>query len=171
MSIDIKLEDINNYLAWSRSALLLLKAKKLEGFVNGEIAELKNKASEKWKSWDATNSLVAAWLLNSMSPTIVGPVYTIATASGIWEVVSKMFPGSGNVMLLAETDDRIYHLKQGELPLMDYVAELKRLSADLGHYDPIQLPHPDCVAWVKKWLEKKRALQFLRGLNSKFEGR
>jgi hypothetical protein len=74
MSIDIKLEDINNYLAWSRSALLLLKAKKLEGFVNGEIAELKNKASEKWKSWDATNSLVAAWLLNSMSPTIVGSV-------------------------------------------------------------------------------------------------
>ena len=74
-------------------------------------------------------------------------------------------------MLLAETDDRIYHLKQGELPLMEYVVELKRLSADLGHYDPIQLPHPGCVAWVKKWLEKKRALQFLRGLNSKFEGR
>jgi len=71
MPIDIKLEGIKNYLAWSRSALLLLKAKKLEGFVNGEIAEPKNKASEKWKSWDATNSLVAAWLLSSMSPTIV----------------------------------------------------------------------------------------------------
>jgi hypothetical protein len=171
MPINIKLEGIKNYLAWSRRALLLLKAKKLEGFVNGEVAEPKNKASEEWKSWDATNSSVAAWLLNSMSPTIAGSVDTIATASKIWEVVSKMFLGTGNVMLLAEIDDRIYHLKQGELSLMDYVDELKRLWADLDHYDPIELPHPDCVAWVKKWLEKKGVLQFLRGLNTEFEGR
>ena len=54
---------------------------------------------------------------------------------------------------------------------MEYVAELKRLWDDLDHYDPIELPHPDCVAWVKKWVEKKRVLQFLRGLNSEFEGR
>jgi hypothetical protein len=53
---------------------------------------------------------------------------------------------------------------------MDYVAELKRLWADLDHYDPIELPHPDYVAWVKKWLKKKRVLQFLRGLNTEFEG-
>ena len=171
MPIDIKLEGVKNYLAWSRRALLLLKAKKLEGFVNGEMAEPKDKASDEWKSWDATNSLVAAWLLSSMSPTIAGSVDTIATASGIWEGVSKMFSGSGNVMLLVETDDRIYHLKQGELSLMDYVAELKRLWADLDHYDPIELPHPECVAWVKKWVEKKRVLQFLRGLNPEFEGR
>jgi hypothetical protein len=59
------------------------------------------------------------------SPTIAGSVDTIATASGIWGVVSEMFAGTRNVMLLAETDDKIYHLKQGELSLMDYVAELK----------------------------------------------
>jgi hypothetical protein len=49
------------------------------------------------------------------SPTIAGSVDTIATASGIWGVVSEMFAGTRNVMLLAETDDKIYHLKQGEL--------------------------------------------------------
>lgn len=54
---------------------------------------------------------------------------------------------------------------------MDYVAELKRLWADLDYYDPIELPHPECVIWVKKWIEKKRVLQFFRGLNPKFEGR
>ena len=48
---------------------------------------------------------------------------------------------------------------------MDYVAELKRLWAELDHYDPIELPHSECVAWVKKQVEKKRVLQFLRGLN------
>jgi len=57
--------------------------------------------------------------------------------------------------LFIDTDDRLYHLKQGELSLMEYVAELKWLWADLDHYDPIELPHPDCVAWVRKWVEKK----------------
>ncbi|KAG2555641.1 hypothetical protein PVAP13_8NG038100 [Panicum virgatum] len=42
---------------------------------------------------------------------------------------------------------------------MDYVAELKRLWADLDHYDPIELPHPECVAWVKKWVEKKKEFE------------
>jgi hypothetical protein len=27
------------------------------------------------------------------------------------------------------------------------------------------------VAWVKKWVERKRVLSFLRGLNLEFEGR
>ncbi|KAG2651475.1 hypothetical protein PVAP13_1NG297319 [Panicum virgatum] len=54
---------------------------------------------------------------------------------------------------------------------MAYVAELKRLWADLDHYEPIELPHPECVAWVKKYVEKRRVLQFLRGLSSEFEGR
>ena len=75
------------------------------------------------------------------------------------------------MMLLAETEDRISDMKQGELSLMDYVAALKRLWADVDHFDPIELPHSECVVWMKKWIEKKRVLQFLRGLNSEFEGR
>ena len=90
-----------------------------------------------------------------MLPSIARSVDTITTAYGIWESLSKTYSGAGNVMLLVDTDDRLYHLKQGELSLMEYVAELKRLWADLDHYDPIELPHPDCVAWVKKWIGKK----------------
>ena len=111
MPVDIKLEGIKNYLSWSRRALLLLKARKLEGYVNGQVEELKDKSSNEWKSWEAINSLVSAWLLSSMSPPIAGSVDTLSSASGIWEVVSRMYSGSGNVMLLAETDDKIYHLK------------------------------------------------------------
>ena len=43
MPIDIKLEGIKKYLAWSRRALLLLKARKLEVFVNGEMPVAKDK--------------------------------------------------------------------------------------------------------------------------------
>lgn len=51
------------------------------------------------------------------------------------------------------------------------MAELQHLWADADHYDPIELPYSECVAWVKKWIEKRRVPQFLRGLNSEYEGR
>jgi hypothetical protein len=54
---------------------------------------------------------------------------------------------------------------------MDYDAALKRLWADVDHFDPIELPHTECVVWIKKWIEKRRVLQFLRGLNPEFEAR
>jgi hypothetical protein len=67
---DVKLEEVNNYLSLSRRTLCLLKAKKLEGLVNGESAEPKDKSSAEWKDWDATNSMVAALMLSSMTPAI-----------------------------------------------------------------------------------------------------
>jgi hypothetical protein len=171
MSNDVKLEGIRNYLPWSRRAMLLLKAKRLEDFVTGESIKPKDKSSNEWKTWDAINSLVAAWLLSCLSPTIAGSVDTITSAAGIWEALLKMYSGTGNVMLLAETEDRISTMKQGELPLMDYVAALKRLWADVDHFDSIELPHTECVVCIKKWIEKRRVLQFLRGLNLEFKGR
>ena len=89
---------------------MLLKAKKLESLVNGKATESKDKSSDEWKAWDATNSLIVAWL-SSMVPSIAGSVDTITTAYVIWESLSKTYSGAGNVMLFIDTDDRLYHLK------------------------------------------------------------
>jgi hypothetical protein len=43
------------------------------------------------------------------------------------------------VMMLAEIDDKISRLRQGEISVMDYVAKLNCLWANLDHYDPINL--------------------------------
>ncbi|XP_021309858.1 uncharacterized protein LOC110432931 [Sorghum bicolor] len=171
MPNDVKLEGIKNYLAWSRRALRLLKAKKLEGFVIGESSEPSDKSSPEWSTWDATNSLVAAWMLSSMTPVIANTVDTIVSAKEIWKALEKMYSGVGNVMLMVEIEDRLHDLKQGERSVMEYVAELKSLWADADHYKPIELPHSECVTWVKKWIEEKRVIHFLRGLNPEFEAR
>jgi glutathionyl-hydroquinone reductase len=102
---DLKLEGVKIYLPWSRRTLCLLKAKKLEGFVNGESVEPKDKSSAEWKDWDATNSMVAAWMLNSMTPAIVSTVDTIISATEMWKALEKMYSGVGNVMLMVETED------------------------------------------------------------------
>jgi hypothetical protein len=130
--------------------LLLLKAKGLEGFVKGESTEPQDKSSSEWKTWDATNSLVVAWMLSSMSTAIASTVDTIPTAAEIWKALANMYSGAGNVMLMVETEDRLHDLKQGERSVMDYVAELKRLWTDLDHYDPIDIPNLEYVLKIKK---------------------
>jgi hypothetical protein len=49
MPNDIKLEGVKNYLSWSRRALLILRAKGLEGYIKGAITELEDKSSPEWK--------------------------------------------------------------------------------------------------------------------------
>jgi hypothetical protein len=63
----------------------------------------------------------------------------ITCAAEVWKILLKLYSGVGNVMMLAEIDDKISSLRQEEMSVMDYVAELNRLSANLDHYDPINL--------------------------------
>src|SRR3954464_12854531 len=58
---DIKLESTKNYLRWSRRAMLLLKAKELQRFVESGYKEPSDKEGDEWKIWDATNSVIVAW--------------------------------------------------------------------------------------------------------------
>uniref|UniRef100_A0A8R7Q9T4 Retrotransposon gag domain-containing protein n=1 Tax=Triticum urartu TaxID=4572 RepID=A0A8R7Q9T4_TRIUA len=149
----------------------MLRTKGLEGFVSGEAEEPGDKKTSEWRTWSSTNSLIVAWLLNSLSPTIAATVETISTATEVWKTLSKLYSGEGNVMLIAETEERVGELRQGENSVMEYVAELQRLWADLDHYDPLDLPHADCIAAARKWIERRRVMQFLKGLNSEFKAR
>jgi hypothetical protein len=82
-----------------------------------------------------------------------------------------MYSGKGNVMLVSQLEDKLHDLIQGEKSVMTYVGELKQLWADLDHLDPLVLAHSECVVAAKKWIEGKRVLKFLKGLNPNFENR
>lgn len=45
------------------------------------------------------------------------------------------------------------------------------LWADLDRRDPLELPHLECIVATMKWVECRGVMKFLKGLNSKFEGR
>ena len=155
---EVKLEGVRNYLSWSRRALLILRTKDLERYVEGDIGEPEDKTIAKWKAWSTTNSLIVAWLLNSLSPTIAATVEMLSSAAEVWKTLKKLYSDEGNVMLMAETEERVSELRQGEKSVMDYVAELQHLWADLDHYDPLELPHADCIAAARKWIERRRVM-------------
>src|SRR3954462_14449907 len=69
---DIKLEGTKNYLSWSRRAMLLLQTKGLQTYVQKGCTEPADKESDEWRTWNATNSVVVAWLLISMDTSVSG---------------------------------------------------------------------------------------------------
>ncbi|XP_020275173.1 uncharacterized protein LOC109849718 [Asparagus officinalis] len=168
---DIKLEGTRNYLSWSRRALLNLRIKGLEKYVKGECTEPENKASVEWNTWSNTNSLVVSWLLTSVSPTIAGIVESISSAADVWKTLEGMYSGAGSVMMMMEVEEKIDATTQGEKTVHQYAAELRHLWADLDHYDPLSLQNPADVLLGRQYLERRRVARFLKGLNSKFEGR
>ena len=51
------------------------------------------------------------------------------------------------------------------------MAELQRLWSDLDDCDPLELAHAECIVSAKQWIERRRVIQLLKGLNPSFEGR
>jgi hypothetical protein len=171
MSNDVKLEGVGNYLSWSRKALLILRTKGLEGYVLGEVSEATDKGSAEWKKWSVRNSLIVAWMLNSLVPEIATSAEALSNAAIMWDALSKMYSGKGNFILMAQIENKVHDLKQNEMSVTGYVAELRHLWAHLDHCDPLELEHSECITSVMKWLERRRLMQFLKGLNKPFEGR
>ena len=168
---EVKLEGVSNYLSWSRRGLLLLKMKAVEGYVLGEVDEPVDKKGVEWKKWSTTDSGILAWLLSSLTPSVAASVEALSASKEVWEALSQMYSGKGNVMLVSQLKDKVHDLIQGEKSVMTYVGELKHLWADLDHLDPLVLAHSECVVAAKNWIEGRRVLKFLKGLDKNFENR
>src|SRR3954463_2631783 len=168
---DIKLEGTKNYLSWSRRATLLLQTKGLQKYVQKDCTEPADKESDEWRTWNATNSVMVAWLLISMDTSVSGQLETLRSAVDVWKTVETMYSGAGSVMRTMETEEKIDATVQGEKTVQQYASELKHLWADLDHYSPLSLECPADILKGKQYLEQRRTFRFLKGLNSQFEQR
>ena len=119
----------------------------------GKVSEPEDKDGADWKKWSITNSLVVAWLLNSLIPSIAASVDTLSKADEVWNTLSRLYSGKGNVMLMAQIEEKVIDLKQGDRSVMEYVAEIQHLWADLDHCDPLELTDAESIIKVQKWIE------------------
>jgi hypothetical protein len=167
----VKLEGSESYASWAEHAETILVSRKLEGYVLGTVKKPLEEESKEGQRWRATNALVRAWLLSSLSPQIAKQVERIKEASEIWRLLKGTYSGVGNEMLACKIQKELQELSQGEKKIVEYVSELKRLWSDLDYYDAVDLECGKCVEKFNKWTEKRRVRDFLNGLNSKFENR
>ena len=125
--------DGNNYLAWSRSCLLFIKARGMQGYITG--AKVKQAAVDpSFNQWNSENSLVMTWLINSMQPHISRTYLLLDTAAKIWNTVTLTYSRVGNDAQIYEIRNKVHGLKQGEMTISQYFSKLNGLWQELDYY-------------------------------------
>lgn len=86
--------DGKNYREWAQSIKLIIDGKGRLGYLTGETKMPTDAAL--LQRWRSENSMVTAWLVNSMKPSIGKTYLFLPTAKDVWEAVKEMYFDSEN---------------------------------------------------------------------------
>ena len=119
------------------------------------------------KIWQSENSMVIAWLINSMELTIRKPYLFLPTAKEAWDVVWDTYSDLENIPQIFELKMKPWQFKQGDPEVMIYYNEMLTLwqELDLCYDDEWDCPS-DSVRYMK-WMEYDRVYVLLAGLNQR----
>ena len=131
-----------NFQSWSRSVRMALVSKNKMDFLTGSIP-IPSEADPLYPHWECCNTLLMSWLLNSLAPSIAQSVVFLEIAIDIWTDLRERFT-QGDLLRVAELQEEIYSLQQGNLFVTDYYTKLKSLWEQLDNFRPL-IPCP-CFA-------------------------
>ena len=133
LRITTSLFDGQNFLSWSRSAILFLKSKGKMGYIDGTIAT-PSITDPRYADWDKDNSLVMNWLVHSMVPSLGEGYLNLTTSRDIWDIVADKYSRKGNIAQIYDLKRRIENQNQDELTLLQYFTTLTSLWRTFDHY-------------------------------------
>ncbi|WVZ16876.1 hypothetical protein V8G54_009858 [Vigna mungo] len=164
--------DDANYHSWSRSMLTALSAKNKIEFVLGN---LRPPATDKPEhaAWIRGNNMVVSWLVHSVSTNIRQSIIWMNKASEIWADIKNRF-SQGSLSRISSLQHDIATLHQGDLTTSDYFTKRPIMWDEIENFrsEPVCTCKPDCDCQVLKILKQRKqedqVMQFLRGLNDRF---
>lgn len=80
----------DNYCTWARSMKIALRAKTKLGFVDGTIKKPASN-SEDYAQWEKADSMVMAWIINSIDPILHGSISHAVTVRDVWMDLEECF--------------------------------------------------------------------------------
>ncbi|RVW21088.1 hypothetical protein CK203_106167 [Vitis vinifera] len=97
--------------------------------------------------WDAENSMVMTWLVNSMEEDISSNYMCYPTTQELWENVNQMYSDLGNQSQIFELTLKLGEIRQGEDNVTKYFNSLKRIWQDLDLFNTMSgnLPRMDFI--------------------------
>ncbi|XP_073109385.1 uncharacterized protein [Elaeis guineensis] len=125
LQVAVKLDGPTTYLQWERSTRLLVQERGLEGYLTGTKKKPTNNEQD-MAQWRMENSIVLAFLLNTMTPNVARSVQLLETAQEVWETVAQMFSQKQNSAQAFEIRSQLCQLRQGDLSITEYATELKQ---------------------------------------------
>ncbi|KAG5094395.1 hypothetical protein JHK84_049983 [Glycine max] len=102
-----------NYVEWAQSVKLTLDGKGKLGYLTGDTSQpgVIDPSLLRWKS---ENSLIIAWLINSMDSSLGKPYLFLPIAKDVWEAVRDCYSDLENFFQIYELKTRMWQSKQGD---------------------------------------------------------
>ncbi|KAJ1440353.1 Serine/threonine-protein kinase, active site [Sesbania bispinosa] len=155
-----------NYLKWAQLVRTVLKGK-------GKLSHLTESGPKqedpKFTTWDEEDSLIMAWLWNSMIPEISDTCMFLNSAKEIWDAVEQTYSKAKDAAQVYEVKVKTLVAKQGNKTVTEYANQLKSLWMELDHYRVIKAKCTEDSALLKEYIEQDRVYDFLVGLNPEFD--
>ncbi|GMI80943.1 hypothetical protein HRI_001763600 [Hibiscus trionum] len=156
--------DGKNFLQWSQLVLMVIRGRGKLGYINGEIPR-PSLTDPTYATWELNNSIVMAWLINSMESHISRTYLLFKTAKEMWDAVKENYSDLGNASQVFEIKLKLKDIQQGTLEVTQYYNNLKILWQELDMYYEVDwgegLEHTKFMSH----LNKERLYEFLAGLN------
>ena len=169
-SLQITIHRLNgtNYLEWAQSVKLAIDGRGKLGYLTGEIK--KPAANDPgFLTWRSENSLVMAWLLNSMEALIAKPNLFLPTAKDVWDSVRETYSDLENSSQIFELKSKLWNSKQGDRDVTIYYNEMVTMWQELDQcYDNVWENPNDCARFQKRE-ENDRVYMFLAGVNKSLD--
>ena len=77
--------------------------------------------------WDEEDSIIMAWLWNSMTPEISDTCMFLATAKDIWDAIQQTYSKARDATQVYEVKVKTIVAKQGSKTVTEYANQLKTL--------------------------------------------
>lgn len=158
----------DNLLRLSQSVRMYIRGQGKIGYITGE----KKAPSDKdplYSAWDAENSMVMTWLVNSMEEEISSNNMCYPTAKELWDNVSQMYSDLGHQSQVFELTLKLGHIHQGNDSVTKYFNSLKKVWQDLDLFNTYERKSTEDCNHHKKTVEDSRIYKFLAGLNVEFD--
>ncbi|KAJ9685355.1 hypothetical protein PVL29_017399 [Vitis rotundifolia] len=111
------------YLQWSQSVKIVICGRGKFKYLTSE-AKAPAATDSAYKIWFAKNSIVHAWLINSMEPRISRRYLFLKIAKDVWDTARQMYFDLGNVSQVFEIRSKLKEMKQGTQSVTQYFTDL-----------------------------------------------
>ncbi|XP_040935279.1 uncharacterized protein [Gossypium hirsutum] len=156
--------DGKNFLQWSQSVLMVFRGRGKIGYINGQIPRPASTDSG-YATWELNNSMVMAWLINSMEGHISRTYLFFKTAKEMWDAIKENYLDLGNTSQVFEIKLKLKDIRQGTLEVTQYYNNLKILWQELDMYYEVDWGEGLEHTKFMDHLNKERLYEFLAGLN------
>jgi len=160
-----------NFDNWRRSVIIALSAKHKVALIDGSC-ECPAATAPTYIFWQRNNAMVLSWLLNSLNDNIRNSVLYFETARELWLDLEGRF-GQSNKARLFQVQKDVSCLAQGDLDIAGYYTKAKQLWDESNAVSTIpRCTCKKCECNINEkqqvYIEEKRLIQFLMGLNGSY---